>query len=316
MTQPPEPAEFPDAESSEPDTSSQSTRGGNSRTPLFEAQNAPRYQRQAIIKQIQEDTGRRLICYVSGNDVDIDHEDVMPVVDLLHNVPANEDLDFLLHTSGGDLDVAEKLISLIRRKVGPATLRIVVPDFAKSAGTLMVLDADWVVMSDPSELGPIDPQIRFVEANGIVRQQAAQHYLDAYDEHSKLLAINSKNIAAQIMLGKLDPTTVEACRAAKERVRQSAEKLLKSGMFRVEGGNFTKTTAELLDTKRWLSHSKGIPWDDAQDPQIGLHVEYLAPQSEQWQGYWHLYCLQKLAVGVRRKLFESDYVSQMTPSPK
>ena len=302
MTQPPEPAEFPDAESSEPDTSSQSTRGGNSRTPLFEAQNAPRYQRQAIIKQIQEDTGRRLICYVSGNDVDIDHEDVMPVVDLLHNVPANEDLDFLLHTSGGDLDVAEKLISLIRRKVGPATLRIVVPDFAKSAGTLMVLGADWVVMSDPSELGPIDPQIRFVEANGIVRQQAAQHYLDAYDEHSKLLAINSKNIAAQIMLESWTLLLSRLVVLIRNAFVQSAEKLLKSGMFRVEGGNFTKTTAELLDTKRWLSHSKGIPWDDAQDPQIGLHVEYLAPQSEQWQGYWHLYWPAKACRGCSPKV--------------
>jgi hypothetical protein len=52
-----------------------------------------------------------------------------------------------------------------------------------------------------------------------------------------------------------------------------------------------------------------ISWQDAQDPEIGLAVEYLNPQSELWQDYWQLYCLQRLAVGERQKLFESDYVS-------
>lgn len=31
--------------------------------------------------------------------------------------------------------------------------------------------------------------------------------------------------------------------------------------------------------------------------------------SEEWQGHWQLYCHQRLAVGDRLKLFESDYVS-------
>ena len=54
---------------------------------------------------------------------------------------------------GGKADSAEKLVRMVRSKVGAAALRIIVPDFAKSAGTLMVLGADSVVMSDMSELG-------------------------------------------------------------------------------------------------------------------------------------------------------------------
>ena len=38
-------------------------------------------------------------------------------------------------------------------------------------------------------------------------------------------------------------------------------------------------------------------------------VEYLEYHAEEWQKYWRLYCLQRLAVGNRQKLYESDSVS-------
>ena len=309
MNQQPTPDDHPDATSNEVDDAIPPY----TRTPLFQAYNAPRYQRQEIIGQIQASTGCWLICYVSGNQGAIESDDVMTFVDLLHNLPPSEDIDLLLHTGGGSGDAAEKLISMVRRKVGQATLRIIVPDFAKSAGTLMVLAADHVVMSDSSELGPIDPQTYFVDSNGTLRLQAVQNYLDAYEEHTLVLQSDPGNAASQIMLSKLDPGIVTLCRAAKDRARQSAESLLKKGMFR-GGGNWSKAVSELLDTQRWLSHSQMISWEDAHDPQIGLHVNYLEPQSEQWQGYWRLYCLQRLAVSDTQKLFESVYVSQVIES--
>ena len=273
------------------------------KTPLFEANHSDRYQRQTLIKEIQETTKRLLLCYVSGDERGIDAKDTMPFVDLLHKVPCDRDLDLLLHTSGGSVDAAEKLMGMMRRQVGSASLRIIVPDFAKSAGTVMVLGADSVVMSDMSELGPIDPQTII---SG--RWQSVQNYLDAYQTYSNLLRIDPDNIVARIMLGKIDPATIKSFEAARERARQAAENLLKRGMFREEG-NWTKTVTELLDTTRWKSHGQMISWEDAQDPQIGLKVEHLPYHSEIWQRYWRLTCLQRLAVGDHQKLYESDYVS-------
>jgi hypothetical protein len=278
------------------------------KTPFFQAIHAERYQRQAIIKSIEERAGRRLICYVSGIKCSIDRDDTVPFVDLLHNVPPGEDLDFLLHTGGGDMDAAEKLISMVRNKVGNGVLRIVVPDFAKSAGTLMVLGADFVVMSDTSELGTIDPQIVLADGNGNRILHPIQSYLDAYDEHTATLKKEPGNVAAQILLGKLDPTTVKMFQAAKARARKFAEEQLTRGMFRT-GGNWSQAAAELLDTKRWQSHAQMISWEDAQDPKIGLKVEYLDPKSDEWQQYWQLYCLQRLAVSDHQKLYESNYAS-------
>ena len=273
------------------------------KTPLFEANHSDRYQRQTLIKQIQESTKRLLLCYVSGDECGIDANDTMPFVDLLHNAPRDRDLDLLLHTTGGSVDAAEKLMGMMRRLVGTASLRIIVPDFAKSAGTVMVLGADSVVMSDMSELGPIDPQTII---SG--RWQSVQNYLDAYKTYSSMLKIDPENIVARIMLGKLDPATIKAFEAARERARQAAENLLKRGMFREEG-IWSKTVSELLDTTRWKSHGQMISWEDAKDPQIGLNVKHLPYHSKAWQQYWRLSCLQRLAVGDHQKLYESDYVS-------
>ena len=287
----------------------------NMRTPLFQANNAERYLRQTIIKTIQARTGRQLICYISGRDCIISENDTRPFVDLLHNVEPRSNVDLLIHTHGGSIDSAEKLVRMIRSKVGESDFRIVVPELAKSAGTLMVLGADSVVMSDMSELGPIDPQMVFADGNGLRRWQPVQNYLDAYDEYTEAVNANPNNVAAQIMLGKLDPPTVKLCRAVRNRARQCAEDLLRRGMFR-ETGNWSQTVSELLNTRQWLSHSQMISWQDAQHPDtIALVVEHLEQQSDEWQEYWQLYSLQRLAIGNQQKLYESDLASLVIDDP-
>lgn len=68
-----------------------------------------------------------------------------------------EKLVLVLHTSGGDIDAAYMLVQVLRSLF--RELRIVVPAWAKSAGTLVCLAADSLVMSRIAELGPLDPQI-------------------------------------------------------------------------------------------------------------------------------------------------------------
>lgn len=294
--------------SAQPGSNAERTIVIDNRTPLYRAVQAARYQRQEIISRIQELTERRLICYVSDGNCGVDWDDILPFGDLLHNVNSDESIDLLLHTRGGILDAAEKLVHLTRKKVGKAEFRIIVPEMAKSAGTLMVLGADCVLMSEASELGPIDPQVKFVDSNGLIRLHSAQHYIDAHDELYRKINDNPDDHAARLMFQKVDPGLVKMCQGTVARARRSAEELLQRGMFR-QGGNITKTAGELLDTTRWLSHSQMISWEDAQDPRIGLTVEYHDQSSEIWQNIWQLYCLQRLAITDSLKLFESDYVS-------
>lgn len=281
------------------------------KTPLYQATNALRYQRQALIKQIEDLTRRQLICYVAGISAPIERDDVVAFVDLLHNVRPNEGVDLLLHTPGGDGDATEKLIALIRKKCGTAKFRVVIPDYAKSAGTLVALGSDAICMSESSELGPIDPQVVRTDQSGNRSQFSVQCYLDAYREHKEALQKNPNDVAAQIMLGKLDPATVKLYQAVRERARELGETLLKRGMFR-EQGNWSNAVAELLDTSRWQSHAQMISYEDAQV--LGLTVEPFESDSEEWQNYWQLYCLQRLAISDRQKLFESNYSSLLIDS--
>lgn len=278
------------------------------KTPFYAAIHAPRHQRQLIIKEIQRITGRKVICYVSGPQAAVDRDDTPGFVDLLHNIAPNVDLDLVLHTGGGDIDAAEKLISMVRTKVGTGTLRAVVPDYAKSAGTLIALGADRIVMSDMSELGPIDPQISLADGNGNRILHPIQSYLDAYNEYAEMLKTDPDSVLARLMLSKLDPGTIKLYRAVRNRAQRFAEGYLRQGMLR-DKGNFTAAAAALIDTERWQSHGQMISWQAAQSTDIGLVVEYLQPLDEVWQLYWQLYCHQRLAVRDRQKLFESDFVS-------
>ena len=284
-----------------------------SKTPLYKGINALRYQRQAAIKVIEESTGRHLISYVSGINTMIDRDDTIGFVDLLHNIPNGEDLDLILHTAGGDVDAAEKLMTMIRTKVGTATLRVVVPDFAKSAGTLMAIGADFIVMSDSSELGPIDPQIVLADDRGNRIQHRVQSYLDAYTTHSKTLKGDPTNVVAQMMLSKLDPATLELFQGIRLHAIRIAESQLRQGMFRTNG-NWSQTASELMSVERWQSHAEMISWKDASDPKLQLSIEYLQPTDEIWQQYWQLYCLQRLAIKANQKLYESSYASILMDS--
>lgn len=277
------------------------------KTPMFQAIHAQRYQRQALIKAIGAKTGRPLICYVSGIATRIDRDDTVFLVDLLHNIQSGSDLDLMLHTPGGDIDAAEKLISIVRTRVGIGRLRVIVPDYAKSAGTLMALGADEILMSDTSELGPIDPQIDLNDGHGNLITHSVQSYLDAYEAHSAVLQKDPTNIAARVMLGKLDPATLKVFEAVRDRARTFAENQLKRGMCT---GTYTAVAAQLIDTKKWLSHGQMIGWEDA--TVIGLCVKHVDPFDTDWQAYWQLYCHQRLAIKDSEKIFESEYASLVT----
>jgi serine dehydrogenase proteinase len=277
------------------------------KTPMYQAMNAERYLRQAKIKQIQEPNGARLLCYVAGSRAPIMRDDVVGIIELLHNVARDSNIDFLLHTGGGDIDAAEKISSMVRTTVGKGRLRVIVPDFAKSAGTLIALAADKIVMSDSSELGPIDPQFKKADGDGNARWLSVLSYLKAYENVCAKLRATPEDVPARIMLSKLDPTTVVQFEAISRRTRTLAEEHLNRWMFQRKKATYTKIAGELMDTSRWLSHGQMIGWQDAK--QMELEVEYLPPETNEWREYWSLYCLQRLDVKDNEKLFEADYAS-------
>jgi hypothetical protein len=275
-----------------------------SKTPMFEASNAQRYLRQGLIREVEDlISPRRLLCYVGGKRAEIGRDDVAGFVDLLHNIPQGTSIDLLLHTVGGDIDAAEKLIQLVLARIGTeGQLKVIIPDFAKSAGTLMALGADTLMMSDSSELGTIDPQFWLKDSNGNDICHSILNYLAAYDEHVLALKKDPEDPVANIMVRKFDPIIVKKFQSMRQRARNLAEGLLKR-----KGRPFSQIAHDLMNIDRWNSHGQMINWEDAQA--INLSVEYHPPSDELWQKIWLLHNHQRLSINDDQKLFESAYVS-------
>lgn len=130
-----------------------------SQSPLFWVEQKDRYLRQLLIRDIEESTGRRLIAYFANRfeQVEIDARDPLYMTELLGDVGANEPVDILVETPGGETDATEALVSAIQNRI--SDFRAVVGKAAKSNGTLLCLAARSIVMGAPSELGPIEPMV-------------------------------------------------------------------------------------------------------------------------------------------------------------
>jgi hypothetical protein len=70
----------------------------------------------------------------------------------------SDTVTFLLATLGGDAGSAFRIANVLRRRY--KKLRLLLSGMCKSAGTLIAVAASELVMTDTSELGPLDVQIR------------------------------------------------------------------------------------------------------------------------------------------------------------
>lgn len=66
-------------------------------------------------------------------------------------------LDVIIQTPGGDIDSAFNNVKLLRNS--SETINIIIPLYSKSAGTLMCIAGDNIIMTTLAELGPLDTQI-------------------------------------------------------------------------------------------------------------------------------------------------------------
>lgn len=276
-------------------------------TPLFHSLEQARYVRQSQIRAIEERTGRRLICYVGGPGTSITSFDIPPFVDLLHDVEQGVDLDLLLHTPGGDVDQAERIVLMCRKRVGDRMFRVIVPDSAKSAGTLIAIAADEIVMGEPSELGPIDPQISIVTASGEPMTRPAQSILDGLKSIVDS-AEQELSPAYFPLLDKLDPALIDFCDKAIQRSEQFAKRFLEQYMLSDDPDKAAIVAADLNNAEKHLSHGAVIDADRAAG--MGLKVRMLPPGHDLWEAVWRLYVDLRVALATpAQRIFEGRRAS-------
>ena len=279
-------------------------------TPLTEIASLARDRRREIIHAVQEETARTVLCYVGDGEAGVSEEDVRYFQELLSPLPPGASIDLLLHSNGGDASTAEKLVRMLRAVTVPqdssipkGELRVIVPDRAKSAATLLALGANRIVMSTTSELGTIDPQVPQYNQEGYAAWISVFDYLSAYDSVARRLESNPDDPVAQAEFSRFDPVQRRTFEQERDYVRMTAENLLKR-----QGANFTLATHRLMDTTTFRAHHQVIDWDVAKN-YIGLNIDFMDSANALWKLYWKLYCYLRAAIQPRQKIFESDIVS-------
>lgn len=280
-------------------------------TPLYHSIHKDRYSRQQLLKDIEAATKRELIVYIANPHHpggSINKNDILAFGDLLQD-KAGKDLDLLLQSFGGDIDVAEKIIYMCRSNT--KSFRVIVTESAKSAATLIALAADEIIMGYTSELGPIDPQVIVTTASGQIIDRPAQSFLDG------LKAIKEEEQAEGRLspvyfplLQQLDPALIDYCKKSLRRSQRFAEKWLNYAQCKNQPERAKEIAEKLTSTERYLSHGTVIDHKEARK-ELKLCVKYLPPSDPLWQALWRLYCHYEIDIRDEKlvKIFESSTVS-------
>jgi hypothetical protein len=176
----------------------------------------------------------------------------------------------VLHSSGGILETAIKLVGIIRTYA--EQFEVIVPLAAKSAATIISLKADKLYMTPVSELGPVDPMVQS-PSNPHLRVQA--HVIEQFINHygSQLQHAPSTcldEILKEKMQNAMDPYLLGAYKA----VQEFAENELCECFNRY---NFTPEQLERLKDLflKKKSHAYPILYNHIQSFGVGVMVTAL-----------------------------------------
>lgn len=124
----------------------------------------------------------------------INIEDSEAVLTAIRLTPDTFPIDIILHTPGGLVLASEQIAEALKKHPGP--VRVLVPHYAMSGGTLIALAADEIILDPNAVLGPVDPQIGEYPAASILR--AVQQPNPNRDDRTLILADLAEKALRQV----------------------------------------------------------------------------------------------------------------------
>jgi ATP-dependent protease ClpP protease subunit len=234
--------------------------------------------RRDYLKKLHAYTKRNTIAYYSGflsrtnRSSDINDEDLNGFMNAIHGLNRSLGLDLILHTPGGSVSATISIVHYIRKMFGN-DVRVIVPQIAMSAGTMIACSAKSIVMGKHSQLGPTDPHLAGVPAAGVIME---------FKRACKEVKADKDRIPIwQAIIGQYRPTFISQCENAMEWARQFVETELAICMLasypdaRKRAKGIVKKLTHYTDNKR---HDRPIHADECKS--IGLTIEDLEADSE------------------------------------
>lgn len=233
----------------------------------------------------------------------LDASDLVPITDQLDNLQGNS-VDVILETPGGNGTVAEDIVRMLRHKFEKVSF--IIPGQAKSAGTIMAMSGDEILMDFRSAVGPIDAQINFEG-----KQFSAEALLKGID---KIVATAEKegklNRAYIPILQRLSPGDIQNAENALDFARVLVRDWLCQYKFKdwhvhrthnvgspvtveQKKARAQEVADALCDHSNWLSHGRSIRMKDLTG--LGLEIVDFATQLELADAIGRYYALLRIS---------------------
>ena len=260
----------------------------------IQAQKPPNFDRvrRAKLAQMQQYTGNSVIVHASACTVPskvlpvqavmIDFADIKAFETVTEQLPPGP-LDVILHTPGGISEAIEGIASVIRPKFNP--VRFIVPHIAKSAGTMLALLGNEVILHPNGELGPIDPQMiigNMVASADAIISQFQQIKDEIIGNPSRNIPADPQKIALWgPILATMGPALLVQCENARQFGKQLVINFLNQYMF--AGDPMAQAKAQgaadvLSDYSHWLSHGAKVDLPTLQ--RLNVHAASLANDTQ------------------------------------
>lgn len=175
----------------------------------------------------------------------------------------------ILETEGGYAEIVERIASIFRNHY--KVVEFIVPNFAMSAGTILVMSGDAIYMDYFSILGPIDPQVQ-TERGGMFIP--ALGYLEKFDELiTKSITGNLTPAELHFLIEKFEPGVLHKFEQEKELCITLFKKWLAKYKFKnwkitkkkklkvnkkMREEEAERIAGLLNNTKLWHTHNRGI----------------------------------------------------------
>lgn len=294
-------------------------------------------ERKKQLKRISDLRGREIVVFaadlnkigIAGNAIAIGFGDLLPFTDQLANVHGTK-LDILLETPGGSGEVAEEIVRLCRTKCDD--LAVIVPGWAKSAGTILAMAADEIVMGPASALGPIDAQLAWQG-----KQFSADALLEGMEKIKKeVIDTGALNKAYIPILQGISPGELQAAQNALDFAKVLVTDWLARYKFKTwdkhssTGQPVTseektrraeEIAAQLCDHRKWLTHNRSIRIDDLRNMRLNItDYSQIAELADAITRYYTL--LQMTFSSNLYKIFETSdsqilkFLSPQVPAPQ
>lgn len=248
--------------------------------------------------------------------------DIPNIETVLHSITGAEQINLLIHSPGGDGTITEKIVDICRSHLVGTNrkLRVIVPNFAKSAATILALGTDEIIMGYTSELGPIDPQVP-IAVSGMTQWVSAFAFVEARDKLMEQIAEAIKKKEPTVgLLTQLAGLNIPFTDEMENQIgfaKKTAATLLNKYMLVPVHKNAAKRqrnaeaiAKKLLSKELFPVHGHYINGKAAKD--MGLQVELLDKDDPLWNLIWDYYIRCEVQMNIplqpghiKTKLFES-----------